>query len=92
MNAICLITVQCFPSNGFLFNVKFCTLFIFCVHLLACTKYTLSIRCSPFNICILILNAICVKITGGQWSKAWFCPPGGRSYKSVTPGIQYAVH
>ncbi len=28
----------------------------------------------------LLLDAICIKITGGQWSKDSFCPPGGRSY------------
>ncbi len=28
----------------------------------------------------LLLDAICIKITGGQWSKDSFCPPGGLSY------------
>ncbi len=66
--------------------------FIFWLHLLACTKYTSSIRCSLLLISVfyyIITNAICVKIAGGQCSKAWFCPPGGRSYKSVTSRENY---
>ncbi len=40
---------------------------------------------------MLLLNAIGVKITGGKWSKASFCPPGGRSYKSVTSRENYQL-
>ncbi len=32
----------------------------------------------------LILDAICVKIAGGQWCKTSFCAPCGRSYKGET--------
>ncbi len=39
----------------------------------------------------LLLDAICVKITGGQWSKAWFCPQGGRSYNGVTSNENYQL-
>ncbi len=39
----------------------------------------------------LFLDAICVKIAGGQWSKASFCPPGGRSYKGVTSRETYQL-
>jgi len=33
-----------------------------------------------------------MKIAGGQCSKAWLCPPGGRSYKSVTSPENYSLH
>ncbi len=32
-----------------------------------------------------------MKIAGGQCSKAWLCPPGGRSYKSVTSPENYQI-
>ncbi len=35
-------------------------------------------------ILVLLLNEKHIKITGGEWSKASFCPPGGRYYKGVT--------
>ncbi len=49
---------------------------------LACTKYTSMWYF--LNFALLLHDAICIKIAGGQWSKASLWPPGGRSYKGVT--------
>ncbi len=69
--------------------------FACCVYILASSGslYKIYIINKVFTECFttLLLDAIGVKITGGQWSKAWFCPPGGRSYNGVTSNENYQL-
>ncbi len=97
MNAIRLM-VQCYPSNGFLWEAIFCETLhialIFWLHLLACTKYTSSIRCllnRAFKYMFFTTLLLTYNLRKINLQSASLCPPGGDSYKGVTSCENYQL-
>ncbi len=75
---------------GKTFNVKLCTLHLYSGFILFLYKIDIINKVSTESRLLISVFYYIItwcnlrKIVGGQWRKALFCPPGGRSYKGVT--------